>query len=152
MNAAAANAVVHQARALPCAASPHAAPAVAAAVCTFGSTNTGYAGQWRTWQVGAGPGSDDECSTAGGPAAAADPQLIDDSVNIRLWRTIDAGAHKVQQSNLYQVRVHVHACMAAHELHLHACIAPPVVWQCSVQPGSGPRARMLQVLRWLLCT
>lgn len=48
----------------------------------------GYAGQWRTWDVGTDP--------------ASPPALIDDSVNIRLWRITDATQRSVKQANLYQ--------------------------------------------------
>ncbi|KAF6258783.1 hypothetical protein COO60DRAFT_1516763, partial [Scenedesmus sp. NREL 46B-D3] len=48
----------------------------------------GYAGQWRTWDVGSDP--------------ASPPALIDDSVNIRLWRMTDAASRSVKQANLYQ--------------------------------------------------
>jgi hypothetical protein len=43
-----------------------------AAAAAAASRLVGYAGQWRTWDVGSDPTSP--------------PALIDDSVNIRLWR------------------------------------------------------------------
>lgn len=65
---------------------------------------TGYAGRWRTWEVG--PQASD--STKPKPAAANDAdhppslRLIDDSTNLRLWRFKDPSAQLLQQTNLYQ--------------------------------------------------
>eukprot|EP00775_Hariotina_reticulata_P007230 gene7230-7443_t len=55
--------------------------------------NVGYAGQWVTWDVS--PAAAEAAGTPG-------PLLIDTSINIRLWRIVDAASSTVQQSNLYQ--------------------------------------------------
>ncbi|GBF89174.1 hypothetical protein Rsub_01891 [Raphidocelis subcapitata] len=89
---------------------------------------TGYAGEWLTWEVlPASPGAgDDDGGNGGGGGArggAAEPraadeagagagaapavpralQLVDDAVNIRLWREeAGPGRRRIEQANLYQ--------------------------------------------------
>jgi hypothetical protein len=55
------------------------------AAAAAASRLVGYAGQWRTWDVGSDP--------------ASPPALIDDSVNIRLWRiTGGQQQHRLERS------------------------------------------------------
>lgn len=68
----------------------------------------GYAGEWRTWDVSR-PASEGSTSSSGGRHTSVSTQisspgvLIDDGINIRLWKVTDPANFTVQQSNLYQV-------------------------------------------------
>lgn len=75
--------------------------------CQCCRKHVGYAGQWRTWDVSSMAA--DSGSSSGGPESSVSTQisspgvLIDDGINIRLWRITDPDSYTVQQSNLYQV-------------------------------------------------
>eukprot|EP00878_Enallax_costatus_P001749 GHUV01001905.1.p1 GENE.GHUV01001905.1~~GHUV01001905.1.p1 ORF type:complete len:466 (+),score=104.33 GHUV01001905.1:323-1720(+) len=73
------------------------------------TNHVGYAGQWRTWDVSAATAADSSSSSSNsGPGSSVPTQissagvLIDDGINIRLWRITDKESYTVQQSNLYQ--------------------------------------------------
>lgn len=77
---------------------------------SYHRNHVGYAGQWRTWDVSGTSAADGEAGASSGPESDVPTQisssgaLIDDGVNIRLWRVTDSQTFTVQQSNLYQVK------------------------------------------------